>query len=199
MSTLMNQARNRVPRFAEAAVERARLTVVPRRATHAPKVPFVALVSLLLVAGVVGLLLFNTHMQQASFTGTSLEDRASTLDAREQSLQMSLDTLRDPQKVAARAKQLGMVPAGGPAFIRLSDGKVLGTPTVADPSGTMRIAPLPTRKPKNLRPDPVIVRLEPRDAAPKKGPDTAAAARADGSRTGTKKGHESQRRQGSER
>ena len=62
MSTLMTQARTRVPRFAEAAVERARLTVVPRRATRAPKVPFVALVSLLLVGGVVGLLLFNTSM-----------------------------------------------------------------------------------------------------------------------------------------
>ena len=45
---------NRVPRIAEAAVERARLTVVPRRRTRAPRVPFVALVSLLLVSGVAG-------------------------------------------------------------------------------------------------------------------------------------------------
>ena len=41
MSALINQARNRVPRFAEAAVERARLTVVPRRSTRAARVPFV--------------------------------------------------------------------------------------------------------------------------------------------------------------
>src|SRR5680860_1098798 len=108
---LTSQARNRIPRIAEAAVERARLTVVPRRVQKAPKVPFVSLVSLLLVAGVVGLLLFNTSMQQASFTATSLEQQASVLDAKEQSLQMELDMLRDPQKVAARAKNQGMVPA----------------------------------------------------------------------------------------
>src|SRR5215213_1973704 len=71
MSTLLSQARNRVPRIAEAAVERARLTVVPRTARRrAPRVPFVTLVSLLLVGGVAGLLFFTTSMQQASFTAT---------------------------------------------------------------------------------------------------------------------------------
>ena len=44
MSTLMNTARTRAPRIAEAAAERARLTVVPRRAQRAPRVPFVTLV-----------------------------------------------------------------------------------------------------------------------------------------------------------
>ncbi|MGH3329924.1 MAG: hypothetical protein ACRDPJ_01345 [Nocardioidaceae bacterium] len=160
MSTLMTQARSRVPRFAEAAVERARLTVVPRQAQKAPKVPFVTLVSLLLVAGVVGLLLFNTHMQQASFTTTALEERATLLDAKEQALQMELDTLRDPQRVAARAQALGMVPPSAPAFLRLSDGKVLGNPEVATSANTVRIAPLPTPKPKSLRPDPVILPAE---------------------------------------
>jgi len=156
----MSQARNRVPRFAEAAVERARLTVVPRRVQKAPKVPFVSLVSLVLVGGVIGLLLFNTNMQQLSFTATALQGQASVLDAQEQSLQMHLETLRDPQRVASRAKELRMVPASSPAFIRLSDGQVLGNPSVADPLEAMRISPLPTRRPANLRPDPVIVSVE---------------------------------------
>ena len=39
MSTLMDGARTRVPRFAEAAVERARLTVVPPRRTLAAPRP----------------------------------------------------------------------------------------------------------------------------------------------------------------
>ncbi len=199
MSTLMSQARNRVPRFAEAAVERARLTVVPRRASKAPKVPFVTLVSLLLVGGVVGLLLFNTHMQQASFTTTALEEKASILDAKEQSLQMRLDTLRDPQKVAARAKKLGMVPSSTPAFIRLSDGKVLGTPTVADPLSSMRISPLPTRKPKSLRPDPVIVRVKQDKPADKKSADTSTSDAENAATTGTKKEQNTEQRQGSER
>ncbi len=149
--------RSRVPRIAEAAVERARLTVVPRGAGRSPRVPFVALVSLLLVGGVIGLLLFNTSMQQASFTATSLEQRAQLLAAEEQSLQMELETLRDPQRVAMEARSIGMVPPANPAFIRLSDGQVLGTPVAAVPEDGIRIAPLPTRKPKSLRPDVVVV------------------------------------------
>jgi type II secretory pathway pseudopilin PulG len=162
MSALVNQARNRVPRLAEAAVERARLTVVPRRARRAARVPFVTLVSLLLVLGVAGLLLFNTSMQQASFKATAMEERAQVLDAKEQSLQLQLAHLRDPQRVAVRAQRLGMVPPSSPAFIRLSDGKVLGNPTPATSADRIRVTPLPTRKPSNLR-APLVIAEAPAD------------------------------------
>jgi hypothetical protein len=195
MSTMTGPARNRAPRIADAAVERARLTVVPRRSGKAPRVPFVSLVSLLLVGGVVGLLLFNTSMQQASFAATAMETNANALDAQEQSLQMELERLRDPQKVVARAKQLGMVPASNPAFIRLSDGKVLGKPAVALPTDAMRINPLPVRKPKNLRPDPVILPL-PKTA---KAGDTGAASTQPQAAEGRKKQPSTDRNQGSQR
>lgn len=159
MSTPVSQVRSRVPRLAEAAVERARLTVVPRSAQEAPRVPFVTLVSVLLVGGVVGLLFFNTNMQQASFVATSMEAQASALSAREESLRMQLHRLRDPQQVALRAQRLGMVPAESPAFLRLSDGAVLGRPTPATARAAVRITPLPPVKPKLLDPDPVIVVL----------------------------------------
>ena len=194
MSALINQARSRVPRIAEAAVERARLTVVPRRASRAARVPFVTLVSLLLVGGVVGLLLFNTSMQQASFTTTAMEQQAALLDAREQSLQMDLEKLRDPQRVAVQARAIGMVPPSSPAFLRLSDGRVLGNPAPALAEEGLRVQPLPTRKPKNLRPDPVVVIELPA----KSGQDGAADAAA-GDRTGTKRQNEQNRQQGSRR
>ncbi len=44
---------------------------------------------------------------------------------------MDLDALRNPQRVALQAKELGMVPASSPAFVRLGDGTVLGKPTPA--------------------------------------------------------------------
>ena len=66
----------------------------------------------MLLGGVVGLLLFNTSMQQVSFAATALEDQATTLTAQQQALQMELDRLRDPQRVAGAATRLGMVPAG---------------------------------------------------------------------------------------
>jgi hypothetical protein len=199
MSTLMDQARNRVPRFAEAAVERARLTVVPRpmgRSRRAARVPFVTLVSLLLVGGVAGLLFFNTSMQQVSFTATSLEQQAQVLDAQRQSLQMRLDTLRDPQRVALQAKRMGMVPPASPAFIRLGTGRVLGDALPASSQDSFRVTPLPTKKPKHLAPRPVIIEKAPRTKAA-----TGGAALADGrAASGTKKAHPSDTEtQGSQR
>jgi len=169
MSAWMGQARakmpTRLPRIADYAVERARLTVVPRRQTAAPRMPFMILVALVLLGGVVGLLLFNTSMQQASFKATALELQAGRLHAAEQSLQMELDQLRDPQLVATRAQGLGMVPLINPAFIKLSDGKVLGNPVPATPLDAQRLTPLPSRKPAELRLPPVTVIAS-------EGPDT---------------------------
>jgi len=116
----------------------------------------VVLVSLLLVTGVAGLLLFNTQMQQASFAATALEQRAQVLDAREQTLTMKLEQLRNPQRVALQARDMGMVPPVSPAFLRLTDGRVLGRPAPASAEDAIRIRALPNRKPKSLRPDPVI-------------------------------------------
>ena len=198
MSALINQARNRVPRFAEAAVERARLTVVPRRSTRAARVPFVTLVSLLLVSGVAGLLLFNTSMQQASFTATAMEQRAEVLDAREQSLQMDLERLRDPQRVAVQARAMGMVPPSNPAFLRLSDGKVLGDPAPALAEDGLRVAPLPTRKPPTLRPEPVIVEPPAKPTATSSHSD-GAADRDGADAAGTKSRSHDQGQQGRSR
>ncbi len=159
MSSQAVQLRSRLPRMAGVAVERARLTVVPRRRTRAARMPFVVLVSLVLLGGVVGLLLFNTSMQQASFAATALEQQASTLTAREQTLAMELEVLRDPQRVAEQAQEMGMVPAAAPAFLRVSDGKVLGEPRPAAPVDALRIRPRPPVKPAVLDPAPIIERV----------------------------------------
>jgi hypothetical protein len=192
MSTLMDQARSRVPRFAEAAVERARLTVVPRTQQPVPRVPFVALLCLLLLVGVAGLLFFNTSMQQTSFTATSLQNRADILAAQEQSLQMDLETLRDPQRLAVRARKLGMVPNASPAFIRLSDGKVLGHPAPAVASDALRITGLRTPKPADLKPAPVIEQATAKagsSAEQGTGHRGGVAAAGKGAQNGTKNGH----------
>jgi cell division protein FtsB len=185
MSAWMEQARtkvpSRLPRFAETAVERARLTVVPRRA-RAPRVPFMILVGALLLSGVVGLLLFNTSMQQASFRATALQAQADALHAQEQSLQMELDKLRDPQRVATRAKALGMVPMANPAFLRLSDGRVLGDPLPASPLDAERLTPLPAHRPAFLQLTPITKVLG--AGSPDTGID-GVPSEGDGSRTGT--------------
>ncbi len=169
MSTLINSARagvrTRVPRFAEAAVERARLTVVPPRRqlgrTQAARTPFAVLVLAMLVVGVVGLLMFNTNMQQTSFKATALQEQVNVLTAQEQSLNMELDQLRDPQRLAVSAKKLGMVAPAEPAFVRLLDGRILGNPTPASPADAVRVTPLPAPKPGSLRQRTIIVKVKP--------------------------------------
>lgn len=180
MSTLMNSARAsraRVPRFAEAAVERARLTVVPPRRslghTQAARTPFAVLVLAMLAVGVVGLLMFNTHMQQSSFKATALQDQVNALSAQEQSLAMELDQLRDPQRLAARAKRLGMVAPAQPAFVRLEDGRVLGNPAPASPGDAVRIDPLPAKIPDAFKQKTVIVKLPRTPRTPGAGTEVA--------------------------
>jgi len=179
----MEGARTRVPRFAEAAVERARLTVVPPRTlgrTQAARTPFAVLVIAILAAGVVGLLMFNTSMQQTSFKATALQDRVNVLTAKEQSLALELDALRDPQQLAVAAKDLGMVAPSQPAFVRLADGRVLGNPTPATVGDTVRVNPLPSKKPAALKRKTIIVKVP---AAT--NPSTTAAAGTAAATSGT--------------
>ena len=61
----------------------------------------------------------------------------------EQSLQHSISTQSAPGALALRARALGMVPNENAAFLRLSDGRILGVakPAVADPTFTVVIDP----------------------------------------------------------
>ena len=181
MSDWRATARQRLPRLApqlysaalsRAAVSRARLTVVPRQDSRRPRAPFVVLVAAVLLAGVVGLLLFNTHMQQGSFRASALEARATQLHATRQALEMELDQLRDPQQLAVRAQRLGMVPIANPAFLSLRDGETLGQARPASRLDAQRLTPLPIPKPAGYRPP---VRTVPWDAVPEASTGAAAA------------------------
>jgi cell division protein FtsB len=173
MSSPVLQPRTRVTRIAQEAVDRARLTVVPRVRSRAPRVPFVTLVSLVLVGGIVGLLLFNTSMQQASFAASSLESQADTLAAREQTLRMELDELRDPQRVATQAQQMGMVIPAAPVFLDLESGTTSGVRTPATRENAIQLQPPAPIKPANLAPAPIVVEVP---ATPTAEEQAAAAA-----------------------
>lgn len=141
----------------ETAARRARLTVPARLRVPTPRFPFVTLVSMIMVGGVVGLLLFNTSMQQASFAATALEQQAQALSERQQTLQMELEDLRDPQRLAEAAREQGMVPVARPAFLRLSDGKLLGKPVPASPADQLAIDPPAVDRPAAAFPEPLVV------------------------------------------
>lgn len=200
MSSPAMQVRSRLPRIADGAIERARLTVVPRRRTRAARLPFVALVSMIMLGGIVGLLLFNTSMQQASFAAAALEEQATTLAAREQSLQMEVDDLRDPQRVAGAAQRLGMVQACSPAFLHLDTGKVSGEPCAGTAAQQMRIDPLPPAKPAVINPQPKVVYVDPPAAeATGKNKKNANKSGADGAGNRDRDGREGRNRSSNRR
>jgi len=118
-------------------------------------------VSMIAVGGIVGLLLFNTSMQQASFAATSLQKQADVLLARQQTLQMQLDQLRDPQVVALKAQRMGMVLPTSPAVLDLRTGRVLGTPTAATRLDPLRLQAPPPPKPAALNPPAHVTVVQP--------------------------------------
>ncbi|HVM26528.1 MAG TPA: hypothetical protein VM433_02535 [Mycobacteriales bacterium] len=113
------------------------LRLVPDVRTGAPRAPFVTLVVLLLAGGLLGLLAVNTVLAQDAFRLHALSAEGKALADREQVLEREVETLRTPRNLAARARALGMVPAGSPAFLRLEDGAVLGAeePAAPEPEG----------------------------------------------------------------
>jgi hypothetical protein len=100
---------------------------------------FLALCVLLLLAGFVGVLMLNTAMAKGSYTMRDLQARADELTDRQDALRHSIDEVSGPGPLAKRARALGMVPAETPAFLRLSDGKVLGVAKKAGRNTTFRV------------------------------------------------------------
>jgi hypothetical protein len=100
----------------------------------------------LLCAGLFGLLMLNTAMAEGSFTLHSLQATSGELADTQDALTQAIDAQRSPANLASRATRLGMVPADSAAFLRLSDGKVLGVakPAKKDSGFTVVTAPAAT-------------------------------------------------------
>lgn len=74
---------------------------------------------------------------QDSYVLGSLTTQQHELDLRAQALQEELTGLSSPQVLASNAADLGMVVAGSPSYLRLSDGAVFGTGAGADWTSTI--------------------------------------------------------------
>ena len=122
------------------------LRVVPAAVGHPGNGVFAAVCMTLLCAGLVGLLMLNTAMAEGSFTLHNLQSTSGELADTPDALTQAIDAQRSPANLASRATKLGMVPADSAAFLRLSDGKVLGVakPATKDNGFTVVTAPAAT-------------------------------------------------------
>lgn len=103
-----------------------RLRVITGAPVRRGGAALVVICAILLATGLIGLLLLNTALAQGSFTLHDLRTTSDQLTDAKGALSQSLDASKSPANLAKRAFGMGMVPAQSAAFLRLSDGKVIG-------------------------------------------------------------------------
>ena len=111
--------------------EKRQLRVAPPVPVTVPRAPFVALVLIVVVAGVLGILVLNTKINENAFKLAQLQSQRSDLDQQEQQLDQQLADLESPNSLAAAACRLGMVAASQPAYLKLPNGQLVGLPQPA--------------------------------------------------------------------
>jgi hypothetical protein len=104
--------------------------LMPSGPSNAARTPFVLLVVLLLGGGLITLLLLNSALNEGSFRLSELKKRTTELTDEQQALQHDVDGHSKPDALERRARELGMVPGGSPAFLE-PDGTVRGVPSEA--------------------------------------------------------------------
>ncbi|MFF8468369.1 FtsB family cell division protein [Streptomyces griseus] len=109
----------------------------------AARTPFVLLVVLLLGGGLITLLLLNSALNEGSFRLSELKRETTELTDEQQALQRDVDSRSQPDALERRARELGMVPGGSPAFLN-PDGTVRGNPTEATAPPSPSPSPSPT-------------------------------------------------------
>jgi cell division protein FtsB len=174
---------SRKPELRGRAARLARL--LPAGGARAARTPFVLLVVLLLGGGLIGLLVLNSALSEGSFRLDDLQRDTKSLTDEEQALQRDVDTYSAPDALQRRARELGMVPGGDPAFLN-PDGSVKGVPGTAAQQSSARnpvvrppevLALTQTATPRTATPRTATPRTaSPRTASPASATSAPAAA-----------------------
>ncbi|MGW0700510.1 septum formation initiator family protein [Streptomyces sp. NPDC002867] len=160
MSTAAKQLKGRAARLAR---------LMPSGPSTAARTPFVLLVVLLLSGGLITLLMLNSALSQGSFELSELKKKTTELTDQQQALQRDVDSYSAPDALERRARELGMVPGGSPAFLG-PDGKVRGVP------GKATALPSPDPEPQQVpgTADPSVTPSASPTAAPPASPAPSA-------------------------
>ena len=152
------------PELRGRAARLARL--FPTGPGQAARTPFVLLVVVLLGGGLIGLLVLNSALSEGSFQLDDLQGDTKSLTDEEQALQRDVDAYSAPDALQRRARELGMVPGGDPAFLN-PDGSVRGVPSAAAEQSSVSVPVI--RPPEVLLPAPSPTPTESQGSA---GPST---------------------------
>ena len=93
-----------------------------------PRPAFVGGVVALVIAGIVGLLMLNTVINEDAYQLQELRGEASQLDQSEQTLNDELSNLNSPNNLEAAATRYGMVKPDKVTFLYLPEGETVEVP-----------------------------------------------------------------------
>nr|WSX74047.1 cell division protein FtsL [Streptomyces sp. NBC_00899]WSX79888.1 cell division protein FtsL [Streptomyces sp. NBC_00899] len=143
------------------------MSPVRGRGATAARTPFVILVVTLLAGGLISLLLLNAAVNQDSFQLNKLEKETTGYTDEQQQLQQEVDQYGAPGTLERKARELGMVPGGNPAFLD-PDGSVRGTPqrATAPPRPPASKPATPTPSPSPGTPPPASTMAGPPPTTP---------------------------------
>jgi hypothetical protein len=153
MSQMTSTARVGARALIRPTTTTPRLRVVTGAPPRRGGASFGIICAILLSAGLIGLLLLNTALAQGSFTLHDLRATSDQLTDAQDALSQSLAASKSPVNIASKAVSMGMVPAQSAAFLRLSDGRVIGVASPAKPGPgftvvrTTKSAPVTTPAP----------------------------------------------------
>ncbi len=114
------------PAARPVARPRPRLVLVAPARPAAGRIPFVILLGVVLVGGLLLLLMLHTLAAQDGFTINKLQQRLTTLTDTEQGLEQQVQADSGPAALRARASALGMLPSTVAAYHKLHGGRAIG-------------------------------------------------------------------------
>jgi cell division protein FtsB len=104
---------------------RPQLIVIASERQVVARGPFLALVGLMMLAGLLSLLMLHTLAAQDAFRQTSLQQRLAALTDTQQQLEQQVQRDSAPDALQARAKALGMVPSTVTSYHLRADGRTV--------------------------------------------------------------------------
>ncbi|UOE44864.1 hypothetical protein [Agromyces larvae] len=135
-------ATRRPGRRAGEAPAAPRLRPVPQAERRkAPRLVYAIIAIGALASIVVAQLLLSLALTEGAYEIDGYQMQQIKLEREEQKLREDLDRLESPQNIAQNAESIGMVPGTNPVYLQLSNGAVLGQPSVAE-GGAQASGPL---------------------------------------------------------
>lgn len=121
----LRSAPRRLQELAQAS-EGPRLRRIDSPARRIPGIGFALIVMGIVVAGMVGLLVLNTTLQNQGFEVRRAQRAANELAYQVSDLETRVHRAASPAQIAGRASELGMVPNPSGVFLDLATGRVVG-------------------------------------------------------------------------